>query len=197
MHFLASLANEFLKWKEYVYSSIPGNIGHFLRKKYYHKKLKYCGDNLILGPYVKIEPKENISIGHNFVCFGNCYFFAFNEGKIIIGNSVSINFNVMINASEQGVIEIGHNVLIASNVVLRSSNHKFADIHSPIRTQGHTSGKIFIEDDVWICSNVVILPNTRIGKGSIIAAGAVVTKDVEPYSIMAGVPAKKIGARNI
>jgi galactoside O-acetyltransferase len=61
--------------------------------------------------------------------------------------------------------------------------------------QGHDGGKIIIEDGVWIGSNAVVLPNTRIGKASIIAAGAVVTKDVEPYSIVAGVPAKKIKDR--
>ena len=59
-----------------------------------------------------------------------------------------------------------------------------------------TDGDIFIEDDVWISSNSVILPNCRIGKGAIIAAGAVVTNNVESYSIVGGVPAKFIQRRD-
>ena len=60
-----------------------------------------------------------------------------------------------------------------------------------------TKGEIIIEDNVWISSNCVILPNCKIGEGSIVAAGAVVTKDIEPYSIVGGIPAKKIGNRDI
>ena len=58
------------------------------------------------------------------------------------------------------------------------------------------SGDIIIEDDVWISSNSVILPNCKLGKGSIIGAGAVVTSDVQSYSIVGGVPAKEIRKRN-
>ena len=60
-----------------------------------------------------------------------------------------------------------------------------------------TKGEIIIEDNVWISSNCVILPNCTIGEGSIIAAGAVVTKDIEPFSIVGGIPAKRIGIRKI
>ena len=59
-----------------------------------------------------------------------------------------------------------------------------------------SNGKITIEDDVWIGSNVVILPNVTIGKGSIVAAGAVVTTNVIPFTIVGGIPAKEIGKRN-
>lgn len=77
----------------------------------------------------------------------------------------------------------------------RASNHTFDNLDLPIIEQGHTYGEIIIEDDVWIASNCVVTANTRIGKSSIIAAGSVVTKDVEPYSIVGGVPAKLIRKR--
>jgi maltose O-acetyltransferase len=61
---------------------------------------------------------------------------------------------------------------------------------------GCESAPVVIEDFAWISCRTVVLPGTRIGKGAVVAAGAVVTKDVEPYSIVAGVPAKKIGERS-
>ena len=56
-------------------------------------------------------------------------------------------------------------------------------------------GKVIIEDYAWICSRAIILPGVRIGKGAVIASGAVVTKDVAPYTVMGGIPAAKIGER--
>ncbi len=101
----------------------------------------------------------------------------------------------MVDASERGTIKIGRDVLIASHVVIRSSNHKFDNRNIPINRQGHTPGTIIIEDDVWIGTSATILPDVVIGKGAVIAAGAVVTKDVEPYTIVSGIPAIKIKER--
>ena len=102
----------------------------------------------------------------------------------------------MINSRGIGEIKIGKNVLIGPNSVIRSNNHNFKIFQKPINQQGMSEGKITIEDDVWIGAIVVILPNVIIGKGSIVAAGAVVTSNVETFSIVGGVPAKVIGLRN-
>ena len=102
----------------------------------------------------------------------------------------------MINARGSGFIKIGDNVLIGPNSVLRSSDHSFKSLNKLINKQGMDDGKIVIKDDVWIGSNCVILQNCTIGKGSVIAAGAVVTKDIEPYTIVGGVPAKFIKKRS-
>ena len=102
----------------------------------------------------------------------------------------------MINADCGGFIEIGDNCLIGPNVVLRTSNHVFSDRNVPIREQGHIPGRIIIRDDVWIGANVVLLPDVSVGRGAIIGAGSVVTKNVDDYAIVAGVPAKQIGSRN-
>ena len=81
------------------------------------------------------------------------------------------------------------------NNVIRSSNHKFSNKKIPIIEQGHSHGKITIENNVWIGANCVILKNTIIGSGSIVGAGSVVTKNVEKETIVGGVPAKLIKRR--
>lgn len=111
--------------------------------------------------------------------------------NITIGRYCHINENVFI----QGAI-IGDFVMIAPNVSILNSTHNYQSTDLPIIMQG--GEKVLnpiIEDDVWIGRNAIIMPNIRIGKGSIVGAGAVVTKDVEPYSVVGGVPAKLIKKR--
>jgi len=112
----------------------------------------------------------------------------------VIGSNFTLNSNSQLGASF-GKIVIGDDCAIAPNCVLRASNHTFDDPNVPFREQGHTYGEITLEDDVWISSNCVVTANTKIGKSSIIGAGSVVTKNVEPYSIVGGVPAKLINKR--
>ena len=111
-----------------------------------------------------------------------------------MGNNFTMNSNSQLGASF-GKIIIGDDCAVGPNCVLRAANHTFDDPTIPFRKQGHTYGEIIIEDDVWIASNCVITANTKIGKGSVVAAGSVVTKDVEPYSVVGGVPAKLIKKR--
>nr|WP_328813646.1 DapH/DapD/GlmU-related protein [Rhodococcus sp. NBC_00297] len=76
-----------------------------------------------------------------------------------------------------------------------SENHKFERRDLPIREQGETRQCVDIGDDVWVGSNVTILAGVKVGNGAIVAAGAVVNKDVAPFTIVGGVPAKQIGIR--
>ena len=94
-----------------------------------------------------------------------------------------------------GDVVIGAYVMIAPNCMIVGGNHNFSGMEQPMIFQGSNSKGIVIEDDVWLGANVTVLDGITIGKGSIIAAGSVVTKNVEPYSIMAGVPARKINSR--
>lgn len=108
------------------------------------------------------------------------------------GKNIHIGENVFINSNctmqDQGGIYIGDDVLIGHNVCLLTLNH---DFNPEKRAELHPS-PIHIGDKVWIGSNATILPGVSIGDGAIIAAGAVVTKDVEKNTIVAGVPAKVI-----
>ena len=86
--------------------------------------------------------------------------------------------------------------MIAPNVSILNSTHNYQNIDLPLIMQGEEKNlNPVIEDDVWIGRNAVIMPSIKIGQGSIVGAGAVVTKDVEPYSIVGGVPAKFIKKR--
>lgn len=92
-------------------------------------------------------------------------------------------------------ITIGKNVMISQFVTLRDTDHVFDSTDKPMIDQGIISAPIVIEDDVWLGHGVVVLKGVTIGTGSVIAAGAVVTKDVPRYSIVGGVPAKVIRLR--
>ncbi|MBB5636591.1 maltose O-acetyltransferase [Pedobacter cryoconitis] len=112
--------------------------------------------------------------------------------KLTLGDHSGVGRNAWV----RGEVTIGNYVLMAPNVVILTQNHIFDRIDIPILEQGTTAEKpVVIEDDCWICQNVIILPGITIGKGSVIAAGAVVTKNVAPYSIMGGNPAKLIKHR--
>ena len=85
--------------------------------------------------------------------------------------------------------------MIAPNCVIVSFNHGYQDIQTPMIDQPWVGEPVFIEDDVWIGANCTIIMGVTIGKGSIIAANAVVSKDIPPYSIVGGVPARILGSR--
>jgi galactoside O-acetyltransferase len=168
---------------------LPGGIGRKIRYAYYRSKyglLIDCYSGCIIAGCKSIETKGVVSL------LNDCKLYATGGGRIILGANIHCNHNVLIDASDKGLIEIGNDVLIGPNVVFRASNHNYNDKNTLIRLQGHTGGRIVIEDDVWIASNVVILPNVRVGKGAVIAAGAVVNKDVPSYSLAGGVPAQII-----
>lgn len=179
---------------EYFISEMPGMFGIYMRKKYFQTKISHPKYKLTIKQNVEFFG-NNIKVGNHFSADRYCRLYSDSNAEITVGDNVSLNKNVMINARGGGKISIGNNCLIAPNVVIRSNNHVIDDIAVPIKEQGATEGYIILEDDVWIGSNAVILPNVRIGKGAVIGAGAVVTKDIEPYAIAVGVPAKKIKSR--
>ena len=110
-----------------------------------------------------------------------------------LGNHVGIGNDCLFQVDT----EIGNWVLIASNVAfLKSSEHRFDIIGMPIWASGDgAAGHIVVCDDVWIGHGAIILAPVRIGRGAIVAAGSVVTRDVPPYAIVAGNPAKLIKMR--
>ena len=187
---------EIRDWIEFIINNIPGKSGFFFRKHYYKNIFKGGLQNCRIQRGFVAECSRNITFGNNVYIGFNCKLFASNKSKIEIGDKFTCNSNVMINSRGIGEIKIGKNVLIGPNSVLRSNNHNYKIFQKPINEQGMSEGKISIEDDVWIGSNVVILPNVTIGKGSIVAAGAVVTSNVESFTIVGGVPATQIGIRN-
>lgn len=108
--------------------------------------------------------------------------------KLSVGRNSIIGNDAMLDAREG--IHIGDNVSLSMGVWIWTMEHDPQDPY--YRGKG---GPVTIEDYVWISCRVVILPGVTIGKGAVVAAGAVVTKDVPPYTIVGGVPAKEIGTR--
>lgn len=107
-------------------------------------------------------------------------------GPVIIGNNSLIGMgNVII-----GPVTIGNNIIFAQHVVLSGLNHKYTDIKIPISQQNVTIARIVIEDDCWIGANSVITAGITIGKHSVVAGGSVVTKNVPPYCVVGGNPAR-------
>lgn len=193
---MKSILLEFREWIQFIVNNLPGSTGVIIRNIYYKRFFKGSFSKAKIQSGFVTECASNIFCGDNAYFGLNCKIFASKESRVFIGDDFECNTNVMINARGLGEIKIGTNVLIGPNVVLRSNNHNFSEISKPISKQGMKGGKIIIDNDVWIGSNVVILPNINIGKGSIIGAGAVVTSNVESYTIVGGVPAKEIGKRN-
>ncbi|HVZ25374.1 MAG TPA: acyltransferase [Sediminibacterium sp.] len=110
------------------------------------------------------------------------------SGDVIIGDHTLIGMsNVII-----GPVTIGHHNIFAQHVVLSGLNHIYEDVSKPIVDQLVRTAPIIIEDDCWIGANVVITAGVHIGKHAIIAAGSVVTRDVPPFAIAAGNPARVI-----
>ena len=195
MRLISKFLREFYTWSYFILNNLPGVSGIFLRRIILVKKFGKCGNNLMLSSGVEISGFDNIQFGDNIQISMRCSIHAHNYGKLLIGDNLGMNVNSTLGASDNGEIVIGDNVMIAQNVVIRSSNHNFEDIAIPISMQGYTGGKIVIGNGCWIAANVVITSNVNIGEHSIIAAGAVVTNDIEPYSIVGGVPAKLIRKR--
>lgn len=130
-------------------------------------------------------------MGKNVKIMSNCMILS--PHGVEIGDYVSINHDTII--SGQGGLKIGKYSMIANNVNIFTSLHGFQKRDVPMRFQTIECGKVVIEEDAWIGTNVVIMPGITIGKGAIVGANAVVTKDVKPYSIVGGVPAKFIKNR--
>lgn len=116
-------------------------------------------------------------------------------GIIDIGSNCSVNAYSVLIGGEQGLV-IGDGVRIAPHASIVASNHVVEDVSKYMHLQGISSKGIIIENDVWIGAGAKILDGVVVSKGTIVAAGAVVTKSTLRYSIVAGVPARVISLRN-
>jgi acetyltransferase-like isoleucine patch superfamily enzyme len=198
-----------------VFSCVPTAAGSVIRGVIYKLLLGKLGKNGYIEKNVKFNIPKNIFIGDRIFIGESCYIDADTpKAKIEIGDDVYISRYCVIRGGKTGVkigsnvnigwysmlygyggIEIGDNTLLANNVQIHSGNHVYKDPNKPIRLQGGEGKPVKIDEDVWLASYTIVLPGITIGKGSVIGAGSVVTKDIPPYSIAVGNPAKVIGKR--
>ncbi len=137
------------------------------------------GDGVTIGRHASIRPSSY-------------YGTDLGEG-LSIGMGSAIGAYSWVGAS--GFVEIGRDVLVGPRVVIIPENHVHADLSKTIKAQGVVRAGVVIEDDCWIGTNATILSGVRIGRGSIVAAGAVVNADVPAGSIVGGVPARILKMR--
>ena len=147
-----------------------GVVGR-MRAAYYARVLNACGPNFDVSQHVILKFPQRLSVGAN----------------------VFINRGTFIAARAD--ISIGDNTLIGPYVIINSGDHLYGDSALRIRDQGHNLQPIVIHEDVWIGAHAVILKGTVLGQGCVVAAGAVVTKDVPAHTMVAGVPARSVNQR--
>lgn len=203
----------FLKYFVAMVPSLPK--AWLLRVLLYRKMLARMGKSVYIQHGVEIIGGRNIEIGDNVAILKNSIIKAQDNSQICIGDYVQLKPEVEIEAVENAKIkigartvinkhvwihsgssvEIGQDCLIAPYVGILATNWNYADCSKPINTQGSSSKGIVIGDDCWLGHRVSVVDGVKIGQGSVIGAGAVVTKDIPPYSIAVGVPAKVVASR--
>lgn len=179
-------------------------------------RLAQAGRGVQLERGVLLSYPRRIHLGHGAKIARNVALRANSrlEPGISIGDRCTIQDGALLNASEgfvhvgerswigpfcvvygNGGVRIGRDVMIAAHSCITSVGHRHDELERPMMAQGIDVRPVTIADDVWIGMNCTILPGVSIGRGAIVAAGAVVRRDVAPYSIVAGVPAREVGRR--
>jgi len=200
--------------------SMPTIFGSFLRGKIYRVLLGNLGNSSLIEKNVTLNVTKRIFLGNRVVLgessvidprgiYGKidikndvhiqrwCRLTTGGTqelpGELIIEDSVYIGPYSYIHAV--GKITIGKNCLFGPRVTMVAGNHNYRNKEILIRFQGGIAKDIFIDEDAWLNANVTVLGGVTIGKGAVIGAGSVVTKDIPPYSIAVGNPARIIGTR--
>lgn len=185
-------------------------------------RLKVCSGVPLVGRAVRVRDAAQLSVGHRLILEDYVEVQATSQGGIILGDDVSIGAMTMIRPSGyysrplgvgmvvgnrvginaycyfgcSGGITIGNDVLFGPGVMLFAEEHNFDDL-DPIRQQGVERAPIVIEDDCWLASGVKVTAGVHIGRGSVIGAGSVVTRDLPPWSVAAGNPARILRMREL
>ena len=184
-------------------------------------RLKSVQGLFLVGKGVSLRQPGYIKVGTNFIAQDHCEINGLSQKGLIFGDKVTVGSYAIIRPTNlyggeagiglkvgnnssigpysyigcSGYIEIGDNVMMSPRVSIYSENHNFSDVDLPMIDQGVTRSFVKIENDCWIAANSIILAGVTVGRGSIVAAGSVVTKDVPPFSIVGGNPAKIIKSR--
>ncbi|NEO98902.1 MAG: acyltransferase [Symploca sp. SIO2E9] len=196
----------------FLFGNLAGGLGYLLRKRFYSSLFQNVGGGVIFGKGIVLRHPRQITLGErvaiddyvlldasgagekgivleeDVIISRNCVIQG-KTGSVAIGKKTDIGCNTII--SSGGGIFIGNSVLIAGNCYLGGGRYIVDRLDIPMMEQGvYTKGPVVIEDDVWLGAGAIVLDGVHIGKGCIVGAGALVTKDLPDYAIAVGVPAK-------
>jgi acetyltransferase-like isoleucine patch superfamily enzyme len=176
------------KWKWYERNSLPWN------RLAIHRELMRRAAFVrwpVHGNVLEALREGRLEIGAGALLEPNVWITAPGTARVKIGEGTFLNMGVMIAAQE--LVEIGDHCMLANGCFVSDSSHRYDDPERPITWQGFESkGKTRIGDNCWLGANAVVIGGVSIGERCVVGANSVVTKDVEPYSIVAGAPAHLI-----
>jgi len=170
--------------KYYIWEVVRYGLSLGALKAMVERYAWYVHDHIAGKSKMKIKGNPRIHPTASLRCGAN----------IQLGQNSHINQFCCIWASENSKIVLGDNLLMGPGVKIFSSNHS-TKLGLTMNEQDWKEKDVIIGNDVWLGANVVVVPGVKIGDGSVVASGAVVTKDVLPYSMIGGVPAKMIKGR--
>jgi acetyltransferase-like isoleucine patch superfamily enzyme len=203
---------------QFLFSGVQGALGLFLRQKLYRLLFKGMGKRVAIGRAVCFRQPKRISIGTGTVIddfsritvagsdraainigknvfLGPFSICSCRDSQIHIGENTNIGSHCRI-GSMNGTLRIGRYVLVGAYCYIGGGNHAMTNPGEPIAKQGFDSkGGVEIDDNVWLGARVTVLDGVKIGKGAVIGACSLVTKDIPPLSVAYGVPAKVKGIR--
>jgi len=208
------LANEL---RIFLFGDLTGGAGYLFRKIFFGGMFRNAGRGVIygrglvlrhpgkisIGERVSIDDdvlldasgagEKGISLGDGVIVSRSCVLQG-KTGPLTIGNRADIGCNCIF--SSVSGIEIGQSTLIAGHCYIGGGRYRSDRLEIPMMDQGmYSEGPVILGDDVWLGAGVIVLDGVRIGRGSIIGAGSVVTKEIPEYSVAVGVPARVIGTR--
>lgn len=172
---------------------------HFYTAQVKGEFKRFGKESVINGKFFDLQGADCVCVGSNTVLGRNMELTAVCKYRsqeftpsIRIGNNCRIGANAKITAMNS--IVIGDGVLTGRNVLITDNSHGTSSLQElaipPSERSLHSKGRVKIDDNVWLGDNVAVLPEVHIGKGCIVGAGSVVTKDIPPYCVAAGIPAK-------
>ena len=200
-----------------LFGYLPGIMGYSGRQIFYRFLFKSFGKGAAFGRSVSLKHPGKISIGRRCIIDEYCSLSAQGDenSAIILGEEVLLGRSTVL-GTRNGVVQIGDfsnigancrigttsrvrfgtHVLLAANCYIGGAQHRFDRTDIPIMRQGYESkGGVEIEDDVWLGAGVTVLDGVRIGTGCVVGAGSIVTKDLPPYSVAIGIPARVVANR--
>lgn len=200
-------------------TGMNGAAGLVLRQRLFRGLFQSCGRKPVIGPAVTLRNTRSIVLGENIVLsdgaildgrsnqdvgidlgdrtiVGQRAMLLCKGGQIRIGSDVGIGANSGLYAVGDNVLTIGDNCLVGPYCYFGGTMYHHDRTDIPMREQGHDlRGGITVGDDCWFGAGAAIMDGVTVGRGAIVASGAVVTRDVADFTIVGGVPAKPIGRR--